>query len=145
MTSDTKPKRGRVPRPLEARYGALTVLREARDQYNRRVAVCQCACGKLKTVLANALYQGYSRSCGAMACRPSAERNPATTRMPNGFTAARLRAMVEERGAGRSVAELAVAYDVHPRTLYGILQRVTAAGGIDTYLDQFNGDDHGEA
>lgn len=141
------PTRGRPRKPLEKQYGKLTVLRVTRDDRHRRVAVCQCECGALKTVLVPSLYQGFTRSCGARRCRPNGSENGAAAkyRMPLRFTPERLRALVSDRESGRPVAELAAAYDVALGTTYKILRRVVEAGGVESFIQQTRSSSDGEA
>lgn len=60
--------------PLPTKYGQLTVVGDAR--IGRHAAkICQCSCGKMKTIRLSSLRSGCTTSCGCGMRRAVAERN----------------------------------------------------------------------
>lgn len=63
------------------RFGRLTVIRESDKQYGHRYILCQCDCGKQKTINLNSLVKGTSKSCGCYRSEYIAQKN-----FKHGFT-----------------------------------------------------------
>ena len=63
------------------RFGRLTVIQEAENQYGHRYILCQCDCGNQKTINLNSLVKGMSKSCGCYRREFIHQKN-----MTHGFT-----------------------------------------------------------
>lgn len=55
-------------------FGRLKVLRKDESRRDRSFWICQCSCGKLKSIYRNHLLTGSSRSCGCLRKEEFSER-----------------------------------------------------------------------
>ena len=123
---------------LKKRYGKLTVLATHRTSGERQKALVQCKCGTKKEVLAQALTNGSTKTCGAGACRV-AKVKADKTYAPRGTGALTLCELEKVWPAYHRpktpvpLATLAQREGINRETLRSLFRSVRKAGGIEKY------------
>lgn len=127
---------------LKPKYGKLTV-KDSYVENGRYLTVVQCECGRTKSVFTSALRAGRTRSCGSVICRSRKAHLPAPrTHVGHGLPAAgrprhiRLRQIWRRiTEDGETVASVAEDLSIPAHSLYYLVSRIKAKGGVNQYIE----------
>ena len=128
---------------LAKRYGKLSVTAtEVID--GRTMAHVKCKCGRTKSVLAESLRRGNTKSCGNPPCKYDTQKPDKSfrPRRPRAMTMAQVKRFWKayHRPANRLTLEAAAEkFDVNYHTLDSLLRSIRKCGGIDRYVELIEG------
>lgn len=129
----------RVIEPLQEQYGKLTVLQERNN-----VVSVRCTCGAVKEVLRSNLRNGRVKSCGRSECREytidpnnNGRRGPKING-PTWLKPEKIFTVWRAYHEGVKGRALGTEYGVPSATVYSLIQRIRAHGGIIPYLGAIN-------
>jgi hypothetical protein len=125
----------RPKQPLLPKYGKLTVIRELPCS----AVEVRCECGFVKSVARSNLRAGRVVSCGARTCRTllGADGKPLAGRPlgPRWIELDKVPELYHRYTAGGvTAAVLGAEHGVPQQTIYSLMSRIDAAGGIGPYM-----------